>query len=196
MFAHQLKLDKNPLARGFMLPKIGNNETNSYTNIKLDGLSDNLKKTLRELEIGISGAVLFRKKPSDKPSTLHSDLYWNGSEWEKWHCAINWNLNRTRSVMEWYETDEPEVYYHNKPEHTDGYILSGIHYGAKDTNTVNPETTRLLYEYELLSTTLVRTDIPHRIRNLDNKDRWCLSLRLDKNYTWEEVLAIFKPLMI
>jgi hypothetical protein len=155
-----------------------------------------IKKELKEQisPLGeIQSVVIFKKKPG-YVGPLHMDVVKEEDRWVKWSCAINWDLTKCDSSMEWYETSLEEVWPEKASIDQGGYVLSGIHYGRHYFNKdVDQETCTLLESANILNPTLVRTDIPHRVVNNDLKVRWCISLRLKNNYSWEEAREIFKP---
>jgi hypothetical protein len=191
----ELNITNQPLKENFVYPSnVGGRGSPSYVYISIENVKDDVLNLFREYNIELTAAVLFCKKPN-AINPLHSDVVLTDQGWQDWACAINWNLTEAESTMWWYESTDEKMHPDKIEKNSNDYILSGIHYGHWNNIKINPEKTKLLQEYKLISTPcLVRTDIPHQIKNNDTKDRWCLSLRPNVNYSWEEALEIFRPL--
>lgn len=124
------------------------------------------------------------KKSAGATGAVHTDTVWDNSQsaWVLWHCAVNINLDNTNSLMYWISTTATEVY---PPVKT--VKLAGIHYGTRNNNKFQDHADyNILDSFCITTPTLVRTDVAHSVRNLDNKDRWCVSLRFKGNPTIEE----------
>lgn len=191
----ELELTKKPLKETFVFPlhlcKSLTGPTYDYVDIKY--ISNELKDQLNDLGAEISGSVIFRKLPGYS-NPLHTDVVIKNNSWEICHCAVNWDLTGNDSIMEWYTTSEKEFW--PEPEKTNlSYRLSGIHYGYLGNRNTSTETMKLIDSTRIVNPTLVNTGVPHQIRNLDNRDRWSLSIRFTKNYSWEEALEIFKSII-
>lgn len=191
----ELDITNSPLKENFIYPAdVGKRGNPSYVYISVDYVKHEVIDLFKKYDIDIAAAVLFCKKPT-AINPLHSDVVLTENGWEKWACAINWNLTEAESTMWWYDSADNEMHPNKVEKHDNDYILSGIHYGHWNNIKINPEKTKLLQEYKLISTPcLVRTDVPHQIKNNDIKDRWCLSLRTKINYSWDEAVEVFKPL--
>lgn len=190
----KLNLDYNPLVENFKFPeKIGEKGHPSYINISISNIKPELLELFKQYNIEMSYAVLFCKK-SQAINPIHSDIISTKAGWEKWCCAVNWNLTLADSIMTWFETTEKEIYpyyfYNNS------YYLSGIHYKFRDNKEVNSDKTKIIETQKISNPCLVRTDIPHQVKNLDTKDRWALSLRPKINYSWDKAVEIFSPLFL
>jgi len=191
----ELNLTKYPLKDTFVFPlhlcKSLTGPTYDYVNA--EHISEELKDQLTDLGVEISGSVIFQKLPG-YTNPLHTDVVIKDNRWEICHCAINWDLTGNESIMEWYNTSEKEI-WPAVEETSLPYRLSGIHYGHLGNRDTSKETMSLIDSTRIVNPTLVRTDIPHQIKNLDNRDRWSLSIRFVKNYSWEEALEIFKSII-
>jgi hypothetical protein len=95
--------------------------------------------------------------------------------------------------MEWYRTEEKET-WPDIPFAKQGFILSGINYGFMGNTIVNNTKFELISSLNLIKPTLVRTDVPHRVKNLDIIDRWCVSLRFKQDLSWVEAEQMFSKL--
>lgn len=193
-------LPDNPLRANYQLPDAFNHPKPnqvSYAPIPLSDLNPLLIAKLYELGQTIGGAILFKKNPG-MVSVLHSDILLVDDQWVLWHGAINWNITRANSCMEWYASSEDEMWPSDSRKdpglYNIPYVLDGIHYGTRNTFRFNSEKNQLLESRNIQAATLVRTDIPHRIRQTDDeKIRWSLSLRLAENHSWEDFVKIFEP---
>jgi hypothetical protein len=162
----------------------------SYDYVPIEYISDDLKQEFDNLNLTIAGAVIFRKLPKTK-NPLHTDIVLENNEWKIWHGAVNWNLSNSDSTMKWYSTTLKEV-WPKITETDEPYFLSGIHYGFLQNRFTNVKGVELIETFKLAKPTLVRTDIPHQIENLENTDRWSLSIRFTDNYEWNDLLKIFQ----
>lgn len=191
---YKLNLQEYPLIDTFSFPEnIGEKGHPSYINIEIGNIKKQVIDIFREIGIELNNAVLFCKKPG-AISPLHTDIILTPTGWKKWSCAINWNLTSATSVMSWYKTTEKEL-YPQPAVYTGNYYLSGIHYGEYWNRKIDSEKTTLLDEYDFIDPCLFRTDISHQVKNTDNKDRWCLSVRPKQNYSWEHAVELFKPFL-
>ncbi len=95
--------------------------------------------------------------------------------------AINWIMGSNHSEMMWYDPIMPG-----------SEILTNV--GTKYQRWTLEEV-REIERAEFLGPTLVRTDIPHRVVNYDNKnDRWCISLRSPNRFNdWGTAVEFFRP---
>jgi len=184
----KLNLTDTPLKKEYKFPihLCTSLKSPTYAYVPEKFISNELNTQLQDVGLEISGIVLFKKLPGYS-NPLHTDVVLDGNKWIVWHAAINWDLTDAESIMEWYSSDEKEI-WPKVVESDQPYLLSGIHYGFlgnKDTSSMH-----LLESTKITVPTLVRTDVPHQIKNLDNKDRWCLSIRFTINYTWVEIVKI------
>jgi hypothetical protein len=113
----------------------------------------------------------------------HIDTYWEHDIMDLNHYAINYVVGDDDSEMIWYETPDslPEALVLSDRQ---SYILfdQGL-----------PEDTITDRCYVGSTTTLIRTDIPHKVITGSN-ERFCLSLRLtDRKNSWQEAVEFFKP---
>jgi hypothetical protein len=191
----ELNITETPLKESYIFPThlCKSLRGPTYDYVSEEFISDELIAQLAELNLEISGAVLFQKLPGYS-NPLHTDVVIVNDSWSIWHCAVNWDLTNAKSIMEWYSTSEKEIW----PSIVDTgllYHLSGIHYGYLGNKNTSTETMKLIESTRITKPTLVRTDVPHQIKNLDDKNRWSLSVRFTVNYKWEEALDIFKPII-
>ena len=167
----------------------------NYLPIEPKALSDDVQEAFNSRGLEIGGVILFRRK-TNSYCPAHSDVLWRDGSWMRWNCAVNWNLLQTPSVMQWYQVDLPEVLpnagLNDQPIE---YSLSGIHFGARG-NRDHDQNFHLVAETDLMLPTLVRTDIPHTIKNHDQRDRWCLSVRFKENLTFSQVSEMLKDLVV
>lgn len=191
----ELRLINDPIRDNYIFPQsVSTIGHPTYIQMPLEFLKYEIINTLELCNIKIATAILFRKKPGNK-NPLHIDAVMTSNGLQKWGCAINWNLTKSNSEMSWYETSEKEIIirkkYNNNLDHFGNFL--GIHFGHANNKIIDHCKTKLIETKHIDKPTLVRIDIPHQIKNTDQKDRWCLSLRTENNYTWSEALEIFKP---
>ena len=97
--------------------------------------------------------------------------------------------------MEWFQTNEKEK-WPIIPMNKQDFILSGINYGYMGNTDIDATKFIQIESLILKNPTLVRTDIPHRVKNLDTVDRWCLSLRFKQYLSWEEARKTFHNIAV
>ena len=153
-------------------------------NVKIDFFKQEIIDFFVRHSLELKDGEIFKKNPG-VVGAAHTDVVWDTvqSAWIPWHCAININLDNTNSLMYWISTTAPEVF----PTTVETDKLRGIHYGTRHNNKFqNCAEYTVLDSFCITTPTLVRTDVVHTVKNLDNKDRWCVSLRFKGNPTFEE----------
>jgi hypothetical protein len=187
----ELDLPNQPLVENFERPTniAVSKGSPTYISISLDFIKIEIIDIFKEINLEVLGVILFRKHPSST-GPVHRDLIFENNKWKSCNYGVNWNLDDTHSIMEWYSTDEKEIWPFT-PWNKKDFILSGINYGYMGNTDIPFEKFKLLSSLNLTSPTLVRTDIPHRVKNLDVKDRWCISLRFKQDLSWPEAEQIF-----
>ena len=189
----ELDLPDQPLVENFERPaNVAVIGAPTYISISLDFVKKEIIDIFKGIKLEVSGAILFRKRPF-ATSPIHRDLVLEDNEWKMCNYGVNWNLDNTHSIMEWYATNEKEI-WPSIPFYKKDFILSGINYGHMGNTNIPLDKVKLLSSLELTSPTLVRTDIPHRVKNLDVIDRWCVSLRFKQDLSWSEAEQIFSKL--
>ena len=189
----ELDLPDQPLVKSFERPtNIAVRGAPTYISISLDSIKKELIDIFKEIGLDAIGAILFKKRPTIS-SPIHRDLILENNKWKSCNYGINWNLDNTESIMEWYRTEEKET-WPDIPFAKQGFILSGINYGFMGNTVVNNTKFELMSSLNLTKPTLVRTDVPHRVKNLDIVDRWCVSLRFKQDLSWAEAEQMFSKL--
>ena len=129
--------------------------------------------------LNLHNCHLFRGAPGAACS-IHVDGHESNDD-SKPIWAINWILGSRSSEMIWYEpiSQGNETLTH-----------AGSLYQKWDLNQVKE-----LERTKIISPTLVRTDIPHRVLNYDTVNpRWCISIRTNKLFKdWTDTVNFFKP---
>lgn len=163
-----------------------------YWHVKPEFLKPEIVDIFSGLNLELHDMEIFRKPPGSI-GAVHTDVIYNNTTntWEPWNCAVNINIDCTESVMYWFSTHLPEVL----PKVITAR-LNGIHYGSEMNNNKFHGTRdfTILDSLKITKPTLVRTNAIHSVENIDNKDRWCISIRFKGNPTFEECaskLAIF-----
>lgn len=124
----------------------------------------------------ITFLLVFQQKPKTQ-SNIHLDGLNNNPNVR--HTAVNYVITNTNSYMSWYNVlkeSKTYIFYPNKTIVT--------HY---EENMVNEACRNNISQFNI-----VRTDVPHKIVNNGDTTRWCVSVRFDKNYIFEEYKEIFK----
>jgi hypothetical protein len=194
-YAELANLVNDPFDITFQYP-VYKHKGNSYQSIDIKYINPALSLQFASVGLEVAGAILFRKAVKGV-GALHSDIVWDPETKTWFSCcvALNWNLNHTRSLMSWYHTEVPAIQSPQAmaPNSVQSFILSGMHYGRLGNSFVknDPEYT-LLDELDLSVPTLLRTDIPHMVENLDSQPRWCLSVRLKGNPNFDDCLLRLK----
>ena len=187
----ELDLPNQPLVENFERPTniAVSKGSPTYISISLDFIKTEIIDIFKEINLEVLGAILFKKR-RETTGLIHRDLVLEDNKWKTCSYGVNWNLDNTHSIMEWYDTDEKEV-WPAIPFYKKDFVLSGINYGHMGSN---PNKFKLLSSLNLTTPTLVRTDIPHRVKNLDVIDRWCISLRFKQDLSWSEAEQMFSKL--
>lgn len=191
----ELVLPKQPLIEGFQRPQIAAiRGAPTYVSISLDFVKKEIIEIFSNIGLESLGAVLFRKRPGAS-SPIHRDLILEKDQWKFCNYGVNWNLDETNSIMEWFQTNEKEK-WPIIPMNKQDFILSGINYGYMGNTDIDATKFIQIESLILKNPTLVRTDIPHRVKNLDTVDRWCLSLRFKQYLSWEEAKKTFHNIAV
>lgn len=184
MFYQELgKLPDEVLTKDYIFPDttgIGQ----GYWHINAEFFNEEITSLLSKCSLEISGGELFKKSPG-KFGGLHKDVIWDTStsSWASWGCAINIDIFKTKSTMYWVSTTAKPIY----PSKDDKHGLTGVHYRVKDEyNLINNKECTVLGQLVISKPTLVKTNVIHSVRNLDVKDRWCISMRFKGNPSFEE----------
>jgi hypothetical protein len=127
---------------------------------------------------------------------LHSDLDWDGAEWYPCKAALNYELTRYTTRMEWWDMTESRqtAFYPTEHEHL-GIRPNGIHYGSRNTSSGIPgEHTgaRKLDEGVLdAKPVIIRTDVPHIVyaEEFIKEERVSISIRFKENPSIGELYA-------
>jgi len=161
-------------------------------NVKIDFFKQEIIDFFVKHNLELKDGEIFKKNPRVE-GAAHTDVVWDTvqSTWTPWHCALNINLDNTDSLMYWFSTSSIPVPPEQYPQFQDPTLnpgkLNGIHYASRHNNKWKDDKRFSVIEsLNLNKPTLVKTNLPHAVRNLDNKTRWCLSLRFRNNPTFEE----------
>ena len=157
-------------------------------NVKIDCFKQEIIDFFASRDLELKDAEIFKKNPG-VVGAAHIDIVWDTvqSTWTPWHCALNINIDNTNSLMYWFSTSAMPVF----PDEDNPLFvrekLNGIHYVSRRNNKWKDDNRFSVVEsLNLNKPTLVKTNLPHSASNLDNKTRWCLSLRFQGNPTFEE----------
>jgi hypothetical protein len=141
---------------------------------------------------------------------LHVDLGWHNSRWQPVPCAVNWELNRTTSTVEWHDTsDYTEVWPTNSPARL-GYphnYLQGISFTKKIAPgaiviTEENTTSNTLIESATLTHNdpiLFNTSRPHSvIYQTQDAKRFMVSVRFKFGQisSWEQAVEVFGNVIV
>jgi hypothetical protein len=173
---------KNVLTDQYQRPNLADHKI-TYRNVRLEFFKREIIDLFLSCNLELKDGEIFKKNPG-MTGAVHTDVMWDTlqSAWVPWHCAININLDHTNSLMYWILTTDTKVY-----PTMESNKLRGIHYGTRNNNKFQDDDKySILDSFCIIGPTLVRTDVPHSVKNLDNKERWCLSLRFKGNPTFEE----------
>lgn len=190
-------LPENPFIQSFSVPGVlYTNRRNRYYPVDANLVNNKTKEIFDSIDLKIGGIIIF-KKHTNGISPVHTDLLLMNKVWVKWNAAVNYNLTGSESKMMWFKTDLEEIYMNTL---TAGqpleYNLSGVHYGKIGNCSTTCSDFTLIEEDNIKFPTLVRTDVPHTVVNLDSKDRICASIRFTHNYTFQELLEKFNRIDI
>jgi hypothetical protein len=201
---YYLKLPANPLKDVNSLIEKHSKQVDLYDPYTMEPkeiLIDSILQTLSNIGLNINFIVFFKtyNSPGDQDlRTIHSDIKWNGTEWEDLPFGINWEISdRLAATFQWWDMSAyPKLYPIEKLRSMETFAkLAGIHYGQRHVAGVPPQAI-LLDQADLLpGATLVRTDIPHSII-YKGFNRMSISIRFKENISWNDAVELFKPLMI
>ena len=106
----KLDLPDQPLVKNFERPtNIAVIGAPTYISISLDFVKKEIINIFKEINLEVSGAILFRKRPS-ATSPIHKDLVLEDNKWKMCSYGVNCNLDGTHSIMELYDTNEKEIW--------------------------------------------------------------------------------------
>jgi hypothetical protein len=177
---YKLNLPTNPIKENIKWPEFGNTKIN-FANADSSILTDELLNWFDD--VNLAPDVLLLMTPPMTSITIHSD----GGRNDPPLCAINWSIFVTNYKMQWFKVNET-------PPVTKGDLVSKTAYEAifyKEDNCT------LIDETSDVGPVLVNNVIPHRAVNLENKTRWCVSIRINPRFkTWESAVDFFKPWIV
>lgn len=168
-----------PIKENIVWPEFGTSKIN-FTNADASLiLTDELNEWFREINLVPDVLLLMTQPLSTIP--IHSD----GGQDTPSLCAINWTLFVTDYKMQWFKANEvPPV----------TTLVSQTTYKA---TFYNEKECTLIDETTDTGPLLVNNIIPHRAVNLENKIRWCVSVRFKPRFkTWESAVKFFKPWIV
>lgn len=189
---YRLNIPFSPLVNNFIYPK----ETVGYTIEDSSILNPLLVNFLKDQGLDISMAVIFCRpaippiKKDQTQGVVHSDIGLKNNLWEEIHFGINFELSDSVSRLSWWNVDGERIFPPIPNTQTINDKLRGIHYDkAKNYNLID-------FVDIGKQATLVNTNVPHSVNYFGEiKTRWGLSIRFEKNYTWDEAVSFFRPLI-
>jgi hypothetical protein len=174
-------------------------------NVYLDSLSilnEELIKILQKLGADPGMVVIFESLEQERKNAyLHKDLIWKNNNWATVPCAINWELQPTQTIIQWFNTDFCNEYWPNADFNNTTWpkkYLNGIGYVPGDTDGV-PDNAVLVQQAEINNTSpiLFRTDVAHCV-NFKSQwpNRFVFSLRFNNITTWDHAVEIFQKVFV
>jgi hypothetical protein len=182
---------EDPIECNYQLPELDNSLMSSYTILPITALKEEVRDFFKKKKLNIKTIIFFKKDPGIT-SVVHSDIFFNKGNWELCHCSVNWNLKKTDSTMEWYDTGNHDPVYPDAFPEDENHInakISGINFGKRGNYNVKLFT--LLESAKIEGATLVDIGVPHVVRN-SSKDavRYGISIRFEENYTFDNFKEI------
>ena len=142
-------------------------------------------------------AVFGRPGSGPQVSGLHADVTFVHDQWVKIPCGINWDLTPGQATFRWWDTDDCDELWPEKPASEFPPQVNGINHKVRGNRDSAGFKMIESYEIKPNQPVLFRTDIPHQITYTPSVNRRiCVSVRfsVDCVSTWERALEIFQPL--
>ena len=178
---YKLNLPAIPIKENIVWPEFGTSKINFANADASLILTDELNEWFREINL-VPDVLLLMTRPLSTIA-IHSD----GGQDTPSLCAINWTLFVNDYKMQWFKANEV-------PPVTTGDLVSQTTYQA---TFYNEKECTLIDETSYTGPMLVNNLIPHRAVNLENKTRWCVSVRINPRFkTWESAVEFFKPWIV
>ncbi len=175
-----------------------------YTNYT-DILSNELIQTLDNLELKIKCVVVFYYSAEQRVSWLkqrliHSDIWYDGNQWKHYYCAINWELNHSRTHIFWWDVQDAEKIWPDREDldNKTTRLLSGIHYIERHRKGIDPKYTITDRTEIMNKPTLIRTDQAHSttFQSLSTAPRVAISVRFEESWNnWNTAVDRFQQLI-
>ena len=148
-------------------------------------LTEEWLEYMKSINLEISSALLFYRKPNFDSNEAHIDVPYNDND-IRLSCPINWVLGNDASDMIWY----------NMPDSSVQAIQLRTPTNDKYTNFSISELTEIDRRRIGNRPTLVRVDIPHVIV-VRETPRWAISVRTKfKSSNWIEMVEYVKPYIL
>jgi hypothetical protein len=122
---------------------------------------------------------IFCSKPGDETSVHMDGVYDSeGKATGTPSFSINWVINGKDSEMSWYLPNSEEAKT-IAPKRKKAFAI------YENENNLS-----LIEKTTIINPTLVRIDIPHKVKNFGNQIRWAVSLRFPYNHdSWENIIC-------
>lgn len=158
---------KNVLKKNFSFPDLNKSKSGIFRLSAFDVFSLDFLSNLKFKKIDPRIAVLFYTPANHKGSAhLDGDSAFTGP----W--SLNWNLG-SRCSMSWYQTDVTNQ-------------------GNANYKIFENQRLEKLVTAEITGPCLIRTDQIHSIDNLEDCDRWAVTLRGHPKDSWDACVNFFK----
>ena len=173
-----------------------------HTNYQ-DLLSDQVLEIFDRMQLKVKCLVMFslnNKTTIADHRVVHSDVFYDGKDWQHYNCGINWEVNNTKNKMMWWDTKDAEICMPDVMEryHPIFKNLGGVHYVKRNHFGHDPLFDCIDETMIENQPVLIRTDIPHStLYHSDTDYRVSISIRFHETWkTWDEAVEIFKPLIV
>ncbi len=187
----------NPLKTSFRLADFTLTPYNNYYVFDANEvLSADTVSFFQNLKLTPSLVAVFYKI-NGLPGIIHADIKKQNGAWVKNPAAVNWNLTGSDSIMTWHSMETEEYYPELNPQNTEKlpkwyFTLNGVHFGSRSNYRHESGTSHVIATKKIVTPTLVRTDWPHAVNNLDSSlKHLTLSLRFANELSWDEFFKVF-----
>lgn len=133
------------------------------------------KFLLDQFNLKITKSLIFQQLPNTE-CNIHLDGV-PGIQTRS--TALNFIFNSEDTYMSWYKILQPSKIFN---VYIDNLVIA--HYDSHQVEEIERS--------NLIHFNLVRTNVPHKVVNNSNKIRWCVSMRFNVDYTFEDFVNLFK----
>jgi hypothetical protein len=154
-----------------------------------------------KLDLTVTGALIFARKAGYQHPGAHIDVNPIGEELLPVSHSFNWVLEQDNNPMVWYKpwwdaedidesTDAANGKFPFPGQSGDGVEARDMVYQETPCELLERDSEHCLAHDRI---TIVRTNIPHSVDMVSDKDRWCITARCkyDRQPIWSQVYDKF-----
>ena len=205
MYFSELALPKNPInpiafeqfVEERNAEQGNHNERLNFKNVT-DLLTDECNEAFENIGLKPRTAVLFGKEMSADQrffvTPCHRDVESRNGKWNPVSCAVNWEMTKGGSIMDWFEeTVQPDTDPSADINNIQDYYQDVYVYSSGLPNKIDSCKLKNYTPY------LMRTDTPHQLKFIRGEERrYSLSVRFYEESApdWQTVWDKFKPIIL